>query len=245
MQEVGSSGFRNIKPMTRHERRAQKDKVALEKERLMKRTGLSAKQYRENAPKTAMGLVVPDQNAAGFLSDADRFHTDVSGEEYLRRRAKYEAQQATYASKRVLRVKREEDRWELIQARKKEEEQYWDEQRAAGEKARKNHSSVPYDAITLRYNDGLDGERLRFHDDKVRYRAAVRSRNLQRCGDTRTGYNIINGNDQAQLAVPPAPQPGDELATHISAMQRAAEAERDAEYKVQTTAVDSDDYYHK
>ena len=104
---------------------------------------------------------------------------------------------------------------------------------------------MPYDAITLRYNDGLDGERLRFHDDKVRYRAAVRSRNLQRCGDTRTGYNIINGNDQAQLAVPPAPQPGDELATHISAMQRAAEAERDAEYKVQTTAVDSDDYYHK
>jgi len=230
MSEVGSSGFRNIKPMTRQERRAQKDKVALEKERLMKRTGLSAKQYRENAPKTAMGLIVPEQNAAGFLSDADRFHTDVSGEEYLRRRAKYEAQQSTYAAKRVQRVQREEDRWEQIQARKKEEEEFWDEQRAAGEKARKNHSSVPYDAITLRYNDGLDGERLRFHDDKVRYRAAVRSRNLQRCGDTRTGYNIINGSDQAALAVPPQPQPGGELASHITKMQIEAQAQREADF---------------
>lgn len=230
MSEVGSSGFRNIKPMTRQERRAQKDKVALEKERLMKRTGLSAKQYRENAPKTAMGLIVPEQNAAGFLSDADRFHTDVSGEEYLRRRAKYEAQQSTYAAKRVQRVQREEDRWEQIQARKKEEEEFWDEQRAAGEKARKNHSSVPYDAITLRYNDGLDGERLRFHDDKVRYRAAVRSRNLQRCGDTRTGYNIINGSDQAALAVPPQPEPGGELASHITKMQIEAQAQREADF---------------
>ena len=36
-----SSGFKNIKPMTRKERRALKDKVALEKQRLMNRTGLA------------------------------------------------------------------------------------------------------------------------------------------------------------------------------------------------------------
>ena len=55
MQEAptvpSAAGFRNIKPMTRHERRALKDKVALEKDRLMKRSGMSAKLYRENAPK--------------------------------------------------------------------------------------------------------------------------------------------------------------------------------------------------
>ena len=52
----------------------------------------------------------------------------------------------------------------------------------------------------------------------------------------RDSYNIINGNDQPQLSVPPAPLPGEELASHIHAMQKAAEAERDAEYKSQTMA---------
>jgi len=31
-----TSGFKNVKPLSRHERRALKDKVALEKNRLMK-----------------------------------------------------------------------------------------------------------------------------------------------------------------------------------------------------------------
>ena len=46
----------------------------------MKRTGLAARMHRENAPRTSDGLVVPEANAAGFCSDADRFHTDVAGE---------------------------------------------------------------------------------------------------------------------------------------------------------------------
>ena len=83
-----ANGFRNILPMTRSERRAQRDKVALEKDRLMKRTGLAAKMYRENAPDTSDGLVVPRPDAAGFMADSDRFHTDVAGEDKLRRDAK-------------------------------------------------------------------------------------------------------------------------------------------------------------
>ncbi|KAJ1446390.1 hypothetical protein M885DRAFT_546770 [Pelagophyceae sp. CCMP2097] len=223
-------GFRNIKPLSRAERRSQHDKVALEKDRLMKRTGYEAKMYRENAPTSAMGLLVPETDAAGFLSDADRFHTDTSGEEFLARKMKYESKQASYAQKRVDRVEREEERWDVIQARKKEEEAYWDEQRSLGEKARKNHSSVPYDTLTLRYNDGLDGERLRFDDDKVRYRAAARSRNLQRCGDTRAGYNIINGHERGALSVPDQPQPPAVLANHLDAVQAAAAADRARAY---------------
>ena len=218
-----SERFRNITPLSRAERRALKDKAALEKARLLKRTGLAAKHYRENAPTTAMGLLVPDQSAAGFLSDADRFHTDVSGEEYLRRKAKHEGVQAQYAVKRVGRLAREEERWEQLEAKKREEEKYWEEQREQGEKARKNHSSVPYDAITLRYDDGLDGERLRYNDDQVRFRAAVRSQNLQRCGDSRTGYNIINGVNQLSVRVPDAPQPGGVLAQHIGNAHASAQ----------------------
>ncbi|KAJ8598349.1 hypothetical protein CTAYLR_003001 [Chrysophaeum taylorii] len=204
--------------------------VALEKDRLRKRTGLEGKMYRENAPLTSQGLIVPEPNAAGFLSDADRFHTDVSGEEYSKRMAKYESRQQSYANKRVERAKREEERWESIEQSKVREESYWAQQRENGEKARKNHSSVPYDAINLTYADDLHGEELRFRDDKVRYRAAVRSRHLQLCGDTRAGYNIINGTNHPTLGMPPEPAPAEPLARHIDAMDAASAAERAVEY---------------
>ena len=42
-------------------------------------------------------------------------------------------------------------------------------ERQAGIKAKRNASSIPYDMVTLQYHDSLDGERLRYHDDKVRY----------------------------------------------------------------------------
>ena len=101
----------------------------------------------------------------------------------------------------------------------------------------KNSSCVPYDPLTLQYNDSHDGEKLRyveerqannsnvaalaFHfdlryeritvalyryaDDMVRYRAKVRARNMQKHGDTRCGYNIINGqlHDDKGLDDPP------------------------------------------
>ena len=57
----------------------------------------------------------------------------------------------------------------------------------------------------------------------------MRSRNLQRCGESRAGYNILNGYDQPELAVPAAPEPAGELKSHIAVMQKAALASRDAE----------------
>ena len=217
-----ANGFRNILPMTRSERRSQRDKVALEKDRLMKRTGLAARMHRENAPRTSDGLVVPEANAAGFCSDADRFHTDVAGEEFLKRRARYEREQTAYASKREGRVRQEERRWAQLQEEKQQEDAYWSNQREIGVKDKKNKSSVPYDALTLQYAPGLDGERLRLHDDKIRYRAALRSRNLQTKGESRCGYDILNGRDKPDLRLPEEPQPQRELAEHIAKVRAEA-----------------------
>ena len=217
-----ANGFRNILPMTRSQRRSQRDKVALEKDRLMKRTGLAARMHRENAPRTSDGLVVPEANAAGFCSDADRFHTDVAGEEFLKRRARYEREQTNYASKREGRVRQEEQRWAQLQEEKQQEDQYWSNQREIGVKDKKNKSSVPYDALTLQYAPGLDGERLRLHDDKIRYRAALRSRNLQTKGESRCGYDILNGRDKPDLRLPEEPQPQRELAEHIAKVRAEA-----------------------
>ena len=52
----------------------------------MNRTGLAAKMYRENAPENPSELLTLQSNAAGFLADADRYHSDTAGEEFQARK---------------------------------------------------------------------------------------------------------------------------------------------------------------
>ena len=182
-----------------------------------------------------------------FSIDADRFHSDVSGEELLLRQQRYAHKQQIYEHKRVEAAVREEERWKKIEEVKAAEEAYWKEQRALGHKvsaqgrhtlhlalcvfllsihvfitpplfsvfcaqARKNSSCVPYDTVTLKYDEGKGGEELRYQDDLVRYRAALRSQNLMVCGDTRVNYDIINGSGRPPHQPPPMPQPHDIIA---------------------------------
>ena len=223
-----SSPFRNIKPKTRQERAALRDKVAFEKDRLMKRTGLAAKMYRENAPETSDGLVVPRPDAAGFMADSDRFHTDVAGEDKLRRDAKIKQDYLRREHTRLERAKAEEQRWARIQQEKANEEANWLAERQAGIKAKRNASSVPFDMVTLQYHDSLDGERLRYHDDKVRYRAAVRSSNLLKNGGSRAGYDILTGGDVRGLQKPSYPQASGVLAEEMAEARRRALADEEA-----------------
>jgi hypothetical protein len=40
---------------------------------------------RDNAPSTSAGLTACVRGGAGYLTDAERFHSDTAGEEYARR----------------------------------------------------------------------------------------------------------------------------------------------------------------
>ena len=51
--------------------------------------------YRENAPKNPSELLTLQPNAAGFLADADRFHSDTAGEEFLQRKAMHSRKQVS------------------------------------------------------------------------------------------------------------------------------------------------------
>jgi hypothetical protein len=77
---------------------------------------------------------------------------------------------------------------------------------APHKKAKKNSSGVPYNTVTLQYHDGLDGNRLRHNDDLVRYRGALRAKNLLECGDTRVSYDILNGANLPPHVPPARPQ---------------------------------------
>jgi len=175
------------------------------------RTGLAAKMYRENAPLNPSDLLVLQPNAAGFLADADRFHSDTAGEEFIDRKAKFDRKQEIYNNTRNRRATTEESRWKKIEESKETEERYWAGQREKGVKAMKNKSCVPYDPLTLQYNDSYDGEKLRYADDMVRYRAGQRAENIVKHGDTRSGYNIINGVANSGHKGAPLPQQSEYL----------------------------------
>ena len=60
--------------------------------------------------------------------------------------------------------------------------------------------------ISLTYREGPDGNRLRHEDALTQHRAQLRSNQLSRLGDGRSGYNIISGAPCAERADPPRPQ---------------------------------------
>eukprot|EP00981_Chlorochromonas_danica_P000414 scaffold96_cov167-Ochromonas_danica.AAC.21 len=179
-----------------------KDKVALERNRINQRVGWQARLHQANAPETSSMLTSCPVGGAGYLSNADRFHTDTVGEEYLQRQEQNRKKQAADEFRRNMTVKREEDRWSQAETKARLEEERVAKFREEGLKAKKNQSNTAYDILTLQYAQSQDGEHQRFHDDMVRYRAGLRSNALVTKGDTRVGYNIISGESR-----PPLPQP--------------------------------------
>ncbi|CAN0013140.1 unnamed protein product, partial [Phaeothamnion confervicola] len=77
-----------------------RDKAALEKSRLVERAGQAARQYRDNLPPEGVSLTELVPGAAGFIADSDRFHTDVAGEDYLRRQHMHERRVAATEQQR-------------------------------------------------------------------------------------------------------------------------------------------------
>merc|ERR1712205_288817 len=70
---------------------------------------------------------------------------------------------------------------------------------------RKNNGGQPYNVVNHRYDDNLDGKRLQYHDDMVKYRADVRSTHL--AARQHLGFNPITGEQTVELRAPRKPEP--------------------------------------
>ena len=198
----GESGRlqKNIQPRTREERRNLADKETLEKDRLKKRNE-GYNRYVDLGKVTE-----PLSDAVGYLAEHERFDTDSAFEEKSLRDAALEKRELMYERKRIEQSVREEDRWTKIDAQKREQELKEEQWREDGSKAKRNTSSVPYNPITLMYNDTLDGERLRHADNTIRYRAALRAAALQ-SRMTCEGFNPVTGESMNMLDPPNPPGP--------------------------------------
>ena len=165
--------------------------------------------HQKNAPETTAGLTSCRPHDEGYLSNSDRFHSDVAGEEFqMRQEALKKKQLATEFRREKMRV-REEDKWKKFEETQTASEEYWqkvreDPQMQVRRTAKKNPSTVAYDITNLQYNQDTSGEMQRYLDEMVKVRAQMRTRALVVLGDSRAPYNIISGEERS---LPPKPNP--------------------------------------
>ena len=194
LSDIGESKFHNIEARTRKVRRDRESKETLEKSRLEQRRECHFK-YENLGKITEM-----DPGSLGYATNSDRFQTDTSGEEYLGRQTAIHTRKAMLDAKRAALIEREEARWQQIERAQEAERSKWDRIRNEGARNRTNVNSVPYNPVTLRYNDNEEGDDLRKSDNLVRVRAAQRAKILHDRGNS--GFNPITGSLAAEVVVP-------------------------------------------
>ncbi|KAG6954924.1 hypothetical protein JG688_00012127 [Phytophthora aleatoria] len=181
--------FNNIPARTREQREAVCDKEQREKERLRARKeGF----VRVDTSAAGSAMLVYTPQSQGFMSDADRFHSDTAGEERVAREEARARARIQQERRRHETVNRDVRRWVAMDAASAEEKRRLEALRASGSKARRNKGGEPFNPITLKYNDGNDGERLQAADTAIKQRAMLRAQNLQ-YHNSREGINPITG----------------------------------------------------
>eukprot|EP00307_Rebecca_sp_RCC1486_P005443 CAMPEP_0119413992 /NCGR_PEP_ID=MMETSP1335-20130426/6340_1 /TAXON_ID=259385 /ORGANISM="Chrysoculter rhomboideus, Strain RCC1486" /LENGTH=231 /DNA_ID=CAMNT_0007438837 /DNA_START=56 /DNA_END=751 /DNA_ORIENTATION=- len=175
---------RNVVPRQRDERGFTRDDI--EKERLKQRTGGFVR-YED-----PQDVLIQPPDSLGYADDADRFNRDVTGMEKTAREAAFARKELMFYNRRVQRSEREESRWQNAEQEYVDDENALARMRDEGLKWKRNHGSVPYNVLSLQYADNPEGEKLRYEDDMLRYRASLRAANLHR-EQNRNGIDPING----------------------------------------------------
>ena len=206
--EKSAWGFNNIRPKSRAERKGMRDKVALERSRLMARSGWAARMHQKNAPETTAGLTSCRPGDEGYLSNSDRFHSDTVGEQAHERQVAHEKKMAANQFRRENTRKRDEERWEKTEmlqhvAEERIQKIREDPNMIPYRGPKKNSSNVAYDITNLQYKQDTNGEAQQYYDNMVRFRAKARTRALVVLGGSRAPYDILTGQERI---LPPKPE---------------------------------------
>jgi len=200
MTALPPPAIRNVPPQGRAgriDKRAYREQ--LEKNRLRNRTEKFIR-YGDEIEKPFD--VLP--SAVGFMSDADRFHTDTAGDEQRKKQLRLQAKDHLIISMRKANAQREEERYRRIQEEEKKKELLLQYLQNDSKKKIRNQSSMPYNVINHIHTDGLEGMRLALEDEKLKYHAQMRSNNLYSKMNL-NGYDPITGSERPIRPVPTRP----------------------------------------
>lgn len=135
-----------------------------------------------------------------YMSDADRYHTDVAGEARMNRINERQKQEVADYHLRAERQERETRRWDSLETKAREEELYLHTMRVTGEKTRKNISGAAFNLITHKIDQNDSGRALQERDTSTRNRAYERTKRMTRANNS--SYNPITGADYGEVARP-------------------------------------------
>jgi len=180
-----NTGFRNVAVPNRNDRKAASDKEGLEKSRLAERKE-GFQRWQDPGRVTEVS-----ETGLGYAPASARYMTGAASELKAQRDAVIDDRERKYHRARLINLQKEEDRWQSVM-QKYEKEARREERAAESSKGSHNHASVAYDTITLEYFPTEQGQKQKFEDDLLKYRAGVRTETLHRRGAGH-GFNPITG----------------------------------------------------
>ena len=124
------------------------------------------------------------------------------------------------AQKREKTMQDEAARWNSFDKEATRDREKWDDIRAEQLKAKANLSSLPYDPVTLRTKDSIDGLQYEYEEGLMQYREKLRSKNLYGKYNA-NGFNPINGQPLYTGGMPQRPLNVEQLAMQKDAQRNA------------------------
>ena len=156
------------------------------------------KMREKNRFVTNSNINNPDSKSEFYISENDRlFGDNFATGEYLRRKQENEKKKEKYKFRQNQLFERERKRWERLDyeyLRKENQSMMNKERNLVG---RKNNPGMAFNPLNLQYDNSVQGEILKRRDEESKYRAWLRSINIDK--HSNTGYNIINGEERTIL----------------------------------------------
>ena len=140
----------------------------------------------------------PDPNSEFYISENDRiFGDNFATGEYYRRKQENEKKKEKYKFRQNQLFERERKRWEKLDYEylKKENQNMMNKERNLV--GRKNNPGMAFNPLNSQYDNSVQGEILKRRDEESKYRAWLRSVNIDKHANT--GFNIINGEERTIL----------------------------------------------
>jgi hypothetical protein len=146
----------------------------------------------------------PDPSSNLYINEAERFNKDFALSEYERRQELSEKKRLRNEQLRNILFEKEQKRWEKMDyeyMRELNKAMINKEKNLVG---KKNNPGLAFNPITMEYDKSVQGEILRNRDEQAKYRANLRSNNLELHMNTQ--FNILTGEDRNFVYNPTKPK---------------------------------------
>lgn len=146
----------------------------------------------------------PDPKSDLFINEAERFNKDFASNEYERRLNLNEKKRMRNEQLRVILFDKEQRRWERMDYEYMKELNKATLNKEKNIVGKKNNPGLAFNPITLEYDKSVQGEILRNRDDMAKYRAQLRSNNLEIHNNSQ--FNLFTGDPRTLINIPIKPK---------------------------------------